>query len=389
MFPPGAPSPSLGTIARIVVRNPASAQIGSRMVQRYALQSESRRLLPDFNVAQCHRALVPGASGVDVYKVPGRVSAVYGGLHVCASVWSCPVCASRISERRRIELERAVVAADDLGVQVYMVTFTFRHGRRQSLDATLATFLRAVRVMWQRKGYRALSAKARIVGFVRALEVTYGDHGWHPHCHVLLFVDSGSSVSPEQLAASLRALWLSAMDSCGLSGNGHAFDFRSTRGAVADYVSKWGHDPQVDMPWSASAEMTKAHVKQGRGSSRSPFKLLYDSLMGDDRSGALFREYAAAFKGRHQLQWSRGLRQLLGLVEDAPTDEELAASVDDGVWLGHLTREQWRFILGVDLRGEFAALAANCDWVDALSWLLAQGCPGIAPPSPVPDAVIG
>lgn len=381
MYPPDAPSPSLGTIARFVVQNPTSAQIGSRMVQRYALQSEARRLLPDFDVSQCHRAIVPGGSGVDVYKVPGRLSAVYGGLHVCASVWSCPVCASRISERRRVELERGVVAADALGLHVYMATFTFRHGRRRALASTLATFLRALRVMWQRKGYRDLRVKAGLVGFVRALEVTYGDHGWHPHCHVLLFVEARSGVAPEQLAASLRALWASAMDSCGLSGNGHAFDFRSTRGAVADYVAKWGHDAQVDLPWSASAEMTKSHVKQGRGSSRSPFGLLHDSLMGEDAAGALFREYAVAFKGRHQLQWSRGLRDLLGLVEDAPSDEELAASVDDGVWLGHLTREQWRFILGCDLRGEFATLAANCDWVDALSWLMAQGCPGIAPPS--------
>lgn len=47
-------------------------------------------------------------------------------------------------------------------------------------------------------------------------------------------------------------------------------------------------------------------------------------LEGDAVAGALFTEYAAAMRGRHQLQWSRGLRERLGLGAVLPDDAAAA-----------------------------------------------------------------
>jgi hypothetical protein len=145
-----------------------------------------------------------------------------------------------------------------------------------------------------------------IKGTIRALETTHSNaNGWHPHLHELWFVERGFSIA--RLRQQLYKAWNNACIDAGLEcpslANGvdvRAGDF------AADYVSKWGMD----------YEIAKAHVKKGKkGASRSPFQLLVDYEQGDMQAGALFREYAEAFKGKRQLVWSKGLKKLFGIEQ--------------------------------------------------------------------------
>lgn len=112
---------------------------------------------------------------------------------------------------------------------------------------------------------------------------------------------------------------------------------------AASYASKWGLEH----------EMTKGHVKHGREGGRTPFDLLRWYLSEKSPEAArLFTEYAREFKGRNQLLWSRGLRDLLALGQEA-TDEELAASQDEDASLfAEIPLNVWRIILKADRRGE-------------------------------------
>ena len=79
-------------------------------------------------------------------------------------------------------------------------------------------------------------------------------------------------------------------------------------GTYADqYIGKWG----------VEHEMTKGHIKKGKGWFNS-FDLLQlsfeDELIFGRKPSQLFKEYAAAFKGARQLMWSRGLKDVLGFV---------------------------------------------------------------------------
>ena len=75
-----------------------------------------------------------------------------------------------------------------------------------------------------------------------------------------------------------------------------------------------------------------ADLKAGRGTSRSPFRILEDHLQGGDAADwRLFSEWLLVSKGRRTLEWSRGLRGLL-LPDDVDlSDEELAAEIDPAV----------------------------------------------------------
>jgi hypothetical protein len=91
---------------------------------KWALQAEARAILPNERVAQCLRQINPLAAGVEVLHSPEHQVAHYKSLIVCGSVWMCPLCAAKISERRRDELERAITRHIELQGAVFMATYT-------------------------------------------------------------------------------------------------------------------------------------------------------------------------------------------------------------------------------------------------------------------------
>jgi hypothetical protein len=339
--------------------------------ERFALQSVVRSILPDSRMAKCLRLRQAHKVGIEVWKSRTvRDSVVYGGLQTCGSVWACPVCAAKISERRRVELLRAMEAHRDQGGDVLLLTLTNPHKLGDSLaEAVERQALAMSRFNSARQGAK-LWASIDCVGTVRAWEVTHGANGWHPHFHLLLFVRVGLDLA--QLRQRCYALWANSCRLAGLpvpefmvsylkDGKVCAFfgvDVQDGK-AAAKYASKWGLE----------SEMTKGHTKKARAAKgRTPFDLLRDCLMDSDRQAvALFKEFAECFKGRRQLVWSKGLKDRFAL--DDLDDGELAAQLDDSAALmGRIGLDQWRVILRLDLRADILELARH-GW-EPVQWLL-------------------
>lgn len=353
-------------------RNKQRLQADQTLI-RWALQAEARAILPNERVAKCLR--VPHSASIDVLYDPEHQKGHYGGLCTCGSVWHDPVCAAKISERRRVECTCGIERINDLGFLVYMVTYTIKHGRYDDLAALLGAFLNAhdgLRGNWAGKKVRK---EFSVIGHIRALETTFGwGTGWHPHVHELLFVGV-SEVNEDALEAGLWKAWQTETERVGLTVNQKAFDFNRTRGAVQDYISKWGREP-IRTPWGVEHEVSKAHVKQSRVSGRfSPFGLLLGIYQGHSELIPRFREYATYFKGKRQVQWSNGLKRML-LNEQEKTDQEIAAErQEQAILLGRLTREQWKVVLANDVRGELLREADSGDWSRVVAFLIEIGTP--------------
>jgi hypothetical protein len=263
--------------------------------------------------------------------------AFYSGLQVCASVWACPICAAKISERRRVELLQGIKNAKSVGLQVMLLTLTVPHGMgddvRQIVDGILAAWAKTN----QGRAGQKIKKIIGLRGHIRAFEVTYGKNGFHPHIHALLFLDQG--MTPESVQNAFSPLWQQSCQRSGLPVPDLLHGCKVTDGSfAAAYASKWGLE----------SEMTKSHLKKGKQGSKSPWDFLRDVTAKNDdseKSAALFRLYADTFKGKVQLRWSNGLRDLLQL--DAPeTDEEIAARIDEkAVLMADLTDEQWDAII--------------------------------------------
>jgi hypothetical protein len=304
--------------------------------ERFALKSVVNRLLPVSRTSKCMRWRVPKQS-LQVLKSQEHGKAFYKGLQVCASVWACPVCAAKISERRRAELVTALALAKAQSWDVFMLTLTVPHGLGDELSSLLDQIHKAWRSTSTSRAGQKLRKLLGIRGTVRALEVTHGANGFHPHLHVLLFLDSGFSTDSVQFAFS--PLWQQACQRSGLPRPSDAHGCRVDDGSyAAAYASKWGLE----------SEMTKSHTKTGKNGSRTPWDFLRAVLSkaeGWEQSAHLFRTYAQTFKGKRQLYWSNGLRDLLAMGEQA-TDEEVAAAQEDSARvLADLTDDQWRAVL--------------------------------------------
>lgn len=287
---------------------PAKSEATDSRIVRWQLQREARALLPNERVAFCMRRV--RATTVDVLYSPKHQTAHYGGLMVCGSVWLCPLCAAKIAERRRIELEQAIARCIENGGVVYLTTYTIAHKRYDNLSDLLHSFLAARKRAKQGRAAQELRKKFGVIGTVSVREVTWSKlNGWHPHCHELVFFSA--EINTEVYAEVLRNQWKRAAEHEGLSMNEHGFSMERTYGAVADYIAKFGREP-LHASWGTAAELTKAHLKHGHDEWHlTPFAMLWHISKGCEELKPVFIEYARWFKGKHQLVWSANLRSLL------------------------------------------------------------------------------
>lgn len=328
-------------------------------VERFALQAVARDILPKTRTALCLRARIKGGEGVGVWKCEAHGTAHYSGLQTCGSVWSCPVCAAKITERRRLEVQDAIRQHREQGGEVHLLTLTTPHGRGDDLAELIERQSQALRAFYRHRAVKAVLAEMGEVGRIRAFEVTHGrkgtNNGWHPHFHFLQFVQGKADAA--QLMDWKTRLYL-RWDACcqrfGLGSPSFAHGIDLQDGSKADrYISKWGLED----------ELTRGHTKKGRAGGETPFDLLRAVLAdeGDRQAAALFLEFSRCFKGKRQLSWSNGLRARF--QQEETTDEELAAQqVESAELLGLLTVEQWRDVLKVKARATVLELAAAGGW---------------------------
>ena len=303
--------------------------------KRYRLQDAASRLLPNHRVCNCLRSVAPvrNADGIEMYT-PDTVSvdynphtnkASYRGLQTCKSVWVCPVCSGRISEQRRQELQHAIHANNH---NVLLITYTLRHAKGDRLADLLDILVAAQRKLKSGRFWQDFKKTYHWRGDVKSLEVTHGDNGWHPHQHALMFVSKILTAEQiENLQAELREKWQHIL--WALGGDAEydiGVDVKVGSKHVSEYLAKFGRMPETDLDagkgWDKAAEITKSNHKIAKSKDgRTPWALLNDySMTGDEEAARLFREYAAAMKGRNQLTWSRGLKDLFD-IENLPDEE--------------------------------------------------------------------
>lgn len=350
----------LGTNAKLPANFDKPAYDGMlKRIERFALQSVARSILPKSRTAKCLRIRAFN-SDVQVWRSKVYGTASYGGLQTCGSVWVCPVCNGKISERRRVELLAAMDMHKTQGGAVYLLTLTTPHQRGSDLAALLLMQKKALDTFFADRAVRVVLSEMGYFGQVRALEVTHGrksvkNNGWHPHYHFLQFCQvSGSDVDRTDWEVRLYLRWVVYCEKAGLGTPSYAHGIKLDDGThAAKYVTKWGLED----------EMTKGHSKKAKAGGETPFDLLRAVFAdaSDIQARALFQEFSVCFKGKHQLAWSKGLKARFNQVEKS--DEELVAEKDDrAVLLGLLTVDQWRDVLKLDFRGQLLEIAAKGGW---------------------------
>lgn len=312
----------------------------------YRVRETSRRLTSNPNHRKCGHVRVGPQVAILRNAATGRCS--FGGLATCGLVWECLPCSTKIRVERARELQQAVAwHCDSHGADsAQLLTLTVRHRYGDELFALRAGLANAWRRFTRDQRFKRFKARVGLVGYVRALEVTHGGSGWHPHLHIVLLVKH-----PAQLAIEhgwLAKKWQTAVvDELGAAAEPnveHGVDVRACH--KADYLAKLG------------LEIAAPRGKAARRGNRSPFEIVGDidapELVHEERSEEerawqraesihLWRSWCEDMKGARMLTWSRGLRKAAGLGEEL-TDEELAAAREGDVEVVRLSAEQWEVV---------------------------------------------
>lgn len=274
--------------------------------------------------------------GLRVAIQTNGTNARYKNLSVCGLGWVCPVCANKISEHRRKEMQIAQQKHDATDGVRYLITWTFPHQKTDELAVIYDKLAKARRLMTAHRSYKNYSEQC--VGSIRTVEITLGSNGWHPHVHEIWFAKH--KFEKDQMKSTLHKLWTQACLKAGLPAPSfeHGVDIKESQFA-SDYVAKWGF------------EMTRWHQKQGHAGGMTPFQLLDAHIDEENEEKATwykakFFEFWQATKGTSQLRWSKGLRQHFGVdeIDDeaiANDEQEVLTNYELFMWL---EPEEWKFI---------------------------------------------
>lgn len=390
-----------------------------RRDRRYDLRRGARVFSAFDAVKACGRVPITAAGGVGL-RVSDRVDgqqcvAGFAGLATCGSVWVCPVCAAKIAARRSAELETVLTWAVDQGHTVALLTLTARHHAGQRLsdlwdgivgswgavtsgrpwageteddfaarlatwEANCAAYERGERVRAPR-GYRTGTPPVRsvgiaerwgLLGFARAVEATHGTQaGWHPHLHVLLVLEGDQTEDcVNRLGEAIWTRWEAALGRRGLTAlRGPGLDIRTSASDIAAGLGKY-------FTKSLAMETTHGYGKAGRGN-RAPFQVLADAVEtynADDVD--IWDEWQRASRGRRQLTWSQGLRELANLGAEQ-TDEEIATErLDDGQTVLFMDGDTWRAVLATKSETSLLTLAEHHGLDAVARWLTQHSLPG-------------
>lgn len=298
-------------------------------------------------VGRCGCKVVAGS--VSVGKRQGR--AYLSGVETCGSVWACPVCAPKIAEKRRLEVRQAITRHLSAGGAVYMTAFTVPHQFFDSCKELRSRVSKSFSKVISGKRWKKIKADYHLSGYIRALEVTHGKNGWHPHIHTLFFVDKVlNDCDLNRLESVLFDRWSKIVERDG-GGWCNRDIFRleacTTPEIAGDYVGKWGVD----------SEITRFHLKKAKGGGFSPWDFLQMAHSSGTRAARLFREFLGAFKGARQLTWSLGLKRRFKI--DEMSDREISSHDAADETLAIISKEDYYSLLKQGLVSNLLDCAEN------------------------------
>lgn len=357
------------------------------IIDRFKMQDQASRVLSQYSDTGvvprqcfCLKALRREAIAVDLKKSLGAEKAHYISLQTCGSPWACPICASKISEVRKNEIDELLQKTSEK-THVF-VTYTVPHYFDQSCKLVKDYLMTARRKMKAFKPlktdpswipYKKIMLHYHLDGSVTTVEVTYGWNGWHVHSHELLIFDFPIPEAEEQAFHEIifqnwrKALLLSGLE----IKDPAAFRRRSVitefvRGDVtrrySSYIAKIEKVHDIENAWGIAAELTKSHLKTADREHASkgaipqnitPFGML--AAMAQDKSiyekfSAPFAEYASTMKGSRFVFFSKGLKKKYGIEE--VSDEEIMDSKDVlAEYYGSFEEPEWKRIKSARLRG--------------------------------------
>jgi len=316
-----------------------------KKTSKYALLRQVQTVLDGsgYAVEGCQKCI---GGGVQVMR--SGDDAYFDGIITCKSIWTCPVCAQRINSQRLDDLKDALGS----GYKTVMVTATLRHDQSDRLRDLLRSLKDAVRRVKSGRWWGDYKDRHGVIASVSSYEITHGVFGWHPHIHMLLFLDRDRP-DVDVMWSDLVSRYVYLVDrGGGYASRHHAVDVTRTGSDAGQYLVK-----HVSVDPGLASEMSSTDTKDGRWSgSKSFWDLVFLSRYFADAVD-LVKEYADATYRLKSFVWSRGAKDILGVKDQKDRDGDR----DDPLPVADITRPVWTVIRTHALQDVVLSLAVLGD----------------------------
>jgi len=290
----------------------------------YRLRDEAAEILGG-RQSKCGKcAIFTGGSANISIQAKNKESYFFSGLETCGNVWTCPVCALKITYNRAANVANILHNIQKTKLfSIGFLTLTIRHTYKDSLKQVKNDILQAYRKFTKSRKYLKLCQIYDIKGNIRSLEIKFSKKtGWHPHLHIL-YVSTQKPIRLEIFAETFILYFLKEMkEKSQIQGQKYipVYDFKG----IETYLTKW----------KAADEICKGHTKEkSGGESFTPFEMLNfitENKHKPEKQAEVmifkrkFKEYATETKGARQISISTDIKQYSTDIDFNKTDEEIA-----------------------------------------------------------------
>lgn len=285
------------------------------------------------DLAGCHRWRTGNTVNVSL-EWGNNSSSSWSGLQNSHSVWGSPVVAVAVSRQR---VRDAITAVDNWHAMnpkgtVMLLSLTIPHVSTDSLAGSIDALTAGWAGIIGTSTWKKEREQYGVDHWHKALEITHGINGYHPHYHVLLFGNRELSLTElDAFKTRLFDRYARRLERHGWARPSfeHGIDLvqatdQEQGRMLGAYVAKG-----IAESW-VGAEVAGGAFKEAKGSNRTMWQVLDDVSAGAPgtkeyaRDVAIWREYEAETRGVRQTSWSKGAKRALQI--DVPTDEEIVTN---------------------------------------------------------------
>lgn len=211
----------------------------------------------------------------------------------CGNRWSCPLCSPYLLAESQYRIEGLLQSVPTVVYLTFSVADEAGSPRAGSLDSILKTWSAAFSTGSWMSDFRVRSG---LVGWVRTIEVTFPEGGFHPHIHAAFLF------RPSKHGTSMEALVQRWLDSAAREG------FRASHMAQKGYYVARG-DGRARVAFYLCEQNAIRQSRKGKG--RTPGDLLHNvAATGDADDLGLLLGFHEAVVGKRKLSTSRGFWDL-------------------------------------------------------------------------------
>jgi hypothetical protein len=267
--------------------------------------------------------------------------AKFRGLMRCGSVHECPCCCAVIKAGRADEVVHIVEHHGRS--RAALVSLTIRHDLGDDLKFTrdaVATI--AYRALTRGAAWKRFVMAVGLEGYIRAVEITYGPNGWHPHIHAVFLMRDGwqdaRMPSGENAWDWFQRRWADVV----ARNVGEAYRPLSSGGIGSNIMPI---DKGEKYLCKLGLEVSDPGTKTAKGGQRTPLQIAHDwAMFGRKEDAHLWQTFCNATKGTRQITYSRGLLRRFGLQHQ--TDAEVANADDkekpSDIEIARIGADDWR-----------------------------------------------